>query len=73
MELLLLVFAVPLLWLLFLPARVMRRFSRMPVFKPTIVALVLLAGWAVVAGLGGSRTPEADYARGDTQLRAMLD
>ncbi|HHY49672.1 MAG TPA: hypothetical protein GYA10_07990 [Alphaproteobacteria bacterium] len=71
--LLLLVFALPLLWLFFLPARVLNRFARMPIFKPTIVMLVLLTGWAVVTGLGGSGTPEADYARGDTQLRALLE
>lgn len=72
MELLLLLLAVPLLWFLLLPARLMRRVGKLPVIGPIVIAGLLVAGWAVFAA-GGGETRLSSYTQGDTQLRAMLD
>jgi hypothetical protein len=72
MELLLLLLAVPLLWFLLLPARVMRRVGRLPVLGPILLAGVLVAGWALFSAAGGD-TRLGNYLEGDSQLRALLD
>jgi hypothetical protein len=72
MELLLLLLAVPLIWLLLLPARLMRRVGNLPVLGPILLAGVLVAAWALFAAAGGD-TKLGTYVGGDTQLRAMLD
>jgi hypothetical protein len=72
MELLLLLLAVPLLWFLLLPARMMRRVGRLPVIGPILVAGVVVVGWALFAAAGGD-TRLGNYIDGDTQLRAMLE
>jgi hypothetical protein len=72
MELLLLLLAVPLIWFLLLPARIMRRVGNLPVLGPVLLAGVLVAGWALFAAAGGD-TKLGNYVGGDTQLRAMLE
>lgn len=71
MELLLLLLAVPLIWLLLLPARLMRRVGNLPVLGPILLAGVLVVGWALFVAAGGD-TKLGNYTSGDTQLRAML-
>lgn len=71
MELLLLLLAVPLIWFLLLPARLMRRVGNLPVMGPILLASILVAGWALFAAAGGD-TQLGNYISGDTQLRATL-
>ena len=72
MDLLLLLLAVPLLWLLLLPARLLRRLGKQPMIGPIVLAGLLVAGWAIFA-TGDGDTRRVSYAEGDTQLRAMLE
>lgn len=73
MEVLLLILIVPALWLFFLPRRVLRRAGQLPMIKPAIVGAIVLVGWAMVSGINREPAPEADYARSDGQLRALLE
>lgn len=50
MEYLLLLLLVPILWLLFVPRRVLQRAGEWPLFKPAIVGAVVLLGWVLFAG-----------------------
>jgi hypothetical protein len=103
MEILLLILAVPVLWLMLTPRRLLRRASDWPLLKPMIVGAVVLAGWMLVTVMQGpphtaslpvsieslvaepavtlaeDNTPierrngqTQIYARGDDQLRALL-
>jgi hypothetical protein len=65
MEYLLLLFVVPVLWLLFVPRRVLNRAGDWPLFKPAIVGVVVLLGWMLYAGFNRdpadlSAVPDAD-------------
>lgn len=72
MELLLLLLAVPILWVALWPARALGRIRRHPMAGAGIVALLLVSGW-IAFGVLWPPPPAADYASGDVQLRAMLD
>jgi hypothetical protein len=72
MELLLLLLAVPFVWMLLLPVRVMGRERRLPVRSAGILALVVVGGILVVTTMK-REAPPADYAAGDAALRAMLE
>jgi hypothetical protein len=72
MELLLLLLAVPFIWMLLLPVRVMGRAQRLPVRSMGIMALIVVGGILVVTTMK-SEAPRADYAAGDAALRAMLE
>jgi hypothetical protein len=72
MELLLLLLAVPFIWMLLLPVRVMGRARRLPVRSMGIMALIVVGGILVVTTMK-SEAPRADYAAGDAALRAMLE
>jgi hypothetical protein len=72
-ELLLLLLAVPILWLLLLPARVVGRARKLPLAGPGVLAIIVVAGWFTYGALQGERTEAGDYAPGDTALRAILD
>lgn len=71
MELLLVLLAAPLLWFLLSPARALARVRHHPFFGAGLLGALLVAGWL---GLSALKSPApADYAPGDTQLRAMLE
>jgi hypothetical protein len=73
MEFLLLILVVPAVWLFFLPSRVLRRAGQLPMIKPAIVGAIVLVGWAMLTGFNAEPAAEADYARSDSQLRALLE
>jgi hypothetical protein len=72
MELLLLLLAVPFIWMLLLPVRVMGRARRLPIRSFGIVALVVVGGVLIISTTN-SEAPPTDYAAGDAALRAMLE
>ena len=73
MEFLLLILIVPVVWLVFLPNRVLRRAGQLPMIKPAIVGAVVLVGWAMLSGLNREAPTHANYAESDAQLRALLE
>jgi hypothetical protein len=72
MELLFLLLLVPVVWLLLLPSRIAGTLRRHRVAGAGILAVAALGGFLM---LQFNRPPEvpADYARGDAELRAMLE
>ncbi len=72
MELLLLLLAVPFMWMLLLPVRVLGGRRRLPIRSAGILALVVVGGVLIVTTMK-SEAPRADYAAGDAALRAMLE
>ena len=73
MELLLLLLLAPVIWLVFLPARVMGHVRRYPFAEAGVIAGLLLAAWLGFNALGGAPQTTDAYERGDEQLRALLD
>jgi hypothetical protein len=73
MELMLLLLAVPVLWLMLLPVRVVGRVRRLPFMSAGFVTALLIAGWLTLTVLNGKSPNPADYASGDAALRAMLE
>jgi hypothetical protein len=72
MELLLLLLAVPFIWMLLLPVRVMGRERRLPVRSFGLLALVVVGGVLIISTMK-SEAPPTDYAAGDAALRALLE
>ena len=74
MEYLLLIIAVPLVWFLLLPLRVVGRVRRFPVTSAGIVAATIIVGWMAANALQTREPgPAGSYERGDVALRAMLE
>lgn len=89
MELFLLLMAVPLIWLLMLPVRAMGKVQQHPFKTAGILSLLGFGAFVALLGLKpGAPAPEvpaalvaqhapverpADYAAGDTALRALLE
>ena len=71
MELLLLLLAVPFIWML-LPVRVMGRERRLPVRSFGLLALVVVGGVLIISTMK-NEAPPTDYAAGDAALRALLE
>lgn len=72
MELPILLLLIAALWLMLLPSRIAGTIRRHRLAGVAVVAAVMLGGFAL---LQVSQPPEApaDYAQGDTALRALLE
>jgi len=71
MELLLVLLAAPLVWLLLAPVRALSRLRLHPFLGAGLLGALLVAAWLGLSGPGSS--PSTTYATGDTQLRALLE
>ncbi len=72
MELLLLLLLILVVWLMLLPSRIASTFKRHRYVSLAVVAAVALGGMLLLQLNHPSDTP-ADYAQGDTALRALLE
>jgi len=72
MELLFLLLLIPVVWLAWLPSRIVGALRRHRVASAGILAAVAIGGFLVLLL---NQPPEArvDYAQGDIALRAMLE
>ena len=86
MEFFLLLLLVPLVWLMLLPVRAMGKVQQHPFRTAGILAILAFGGFIVLFGLRAEPAPTmvaqhmpviepvaADYASGDTALRALLE
>jgi len=72
MELLFLLLLVPVVWLVWLPSRIVGALRRHRVASAGILAVVAIAGFVMLL-LNQPPEVRADYAQGDATLRAMLE
>ncbi len=74
MELLLLLLIVPIAWLMMLPRRIAGAVRRYRFHTVGVLLVLMVGGWFAidVAMRSAAETP-ADYAAGDTALRALLE
>lgn len=72
MELPILLLIIAALWLMLLPSRIAGTFRRHRLAGAAVVAAVMLGGFALLQFSQPLEAP-ADYAQGDTALRALLE
>lgn len=72
MELPILLLMIAALWLMLLPSRIAGTFRRHRLAGAAVVAAVVLGGFALLQ-VSQPHQPSADYAQGDTALRALLE
>lgn len=72
MELLFLLLLIPVVWLMLLPARIAGTIRRHRVAGAAVIAAVAIGGLLMLQ-FGQSVEAPADYAQGDTALRALLE
>lgn len=71
MELLFLLLLIPVVWLVWLPARIVGALRRRRVASAGILAVVAIGGFLML--LLSQPEVRVDYAQGDATLRAMLE
>lgn len=73
-ELLLLLLIVPIAWLVMLPRRIAGAARRYRFQAVGVLLVLMVAGWFAIDVAGRPPAPsQADYAAGDTALRALLE
>ena len=73
MELLLLLLILPIAWLVMLPKRIAGAVRRYRVQVVGVLLVILVGGWFAIETATRPAELRADYAAGDTALRALLE
>jgi hypothetical protein len=73
MELLLLLLIVPIAWLVLLPSRIAGAARRYRFAGVGVLLVLLIGGWFAIQALAVAPESRADYAAGDSALRALLE
>jgi len=70
---LLAILALPVIRLLFLPVRVIGTMRKLPLGQVAVLGALLLAGWFVLNLLTAPSESTGRYARGDAEVRKLLE
>jgi hypothetical protein len=70
---LLAIMALPVIRLMLLPVRVVGTMKRLPLGQMAIIGGVLVAAWFVLDAINNPKEPTGRYARGDAEVRKLLE
>lgn len=67
------ILALPVIRLLLLPVRVVGTVKRLPLGQMAVIGAVLIAAWFVLDAINNPTESTGRYARGDAEVRKLLE
>lgn len=70
---LLAILALPVLRLMLLPVKVVGTMRRLPLGQMAVIGAVLIAAWFILGAINAPNESTGRYARGDAEVRKLLE